>query len=145
MPRSKIEYIMIGQVFGQVFAELRNTAAAYGVPMFVNDDKYTYEIPEFQMAWLDGIDLASLDFNNPDTGIEHYGAAVSKHLVNLRNYTGEGKNAYNYVFDDLVKYFTNGQITTLDAAIVQKDLILESLPPEQQSNCVLASSKMVTA
>ena len=131
--RSKIEYIMVGQVFGQIFAELRNTAASYGLPLFTNDDKYTYEIPEFQMAWLDGIDLASLDFNNPDTGIEYYGAAVSKHLVNLRNYTGEGKDAYNYVFDNLIKYFTNGQITTLDAAIAQRDLILESLPPEQLS------------
>jgi len=132
--RSKIEYIMVGQVFGQIFAELRNTAAAYGLPAFNNDDKYTYEIPAFQMEWLDGIDLASLDFNNPDTGIEEYGAAVSKHLVNLRNYTGEGKYAYNYVFDNLVMYLTDGQIPTLDAAITQRDLILESVPPEQQSN-----------
>lgn len=132
--RSKIEYIMVGQVFGQIFAQLRNTAASYGLSAFTNDDKYIYDIPEFQMAWLDGIDLASLDFNNPDTGIEEYGAAVSKHLVNLRNYMGEGKNAYNYVFDDLIKYFTGGQIATLDEAIAQRDLILESVPPEQQNN-----------
>lgn len=132
--RSKIEYIMVGQVFGQIFAELRNTAASYGLSAFKNDDKYVYEIPEFQMGWLDGLDLASLDFNNPDTGIEEYGAAVSKHLVNLRNYTGEGKDAYNYVFDDLVKYFTGGQISTLDAAISQRDMILGSVPPEQQGN-----------
>ena len=130
--RSKIEYIMVGQVFGQIFASLRNAAASYGLPMFTNDDKYTYEIPEFQMAWLDGIDLASLDFNNPDTGIEYYGAAVSKHLVNLRDYAGEGKNAYNYVFDNLIKYFTNGQIATLDEAIAQRDYILGSVPSEQQ-------------
>ena len=132
--RSKIEYIMIGQVFGQIFAQLRNTAASYGLSAFNNDDKYIYEIPEFQMAWLDGIDLASLDFNNPDTSLEKYGAAVSKHLVNLRNYSGEGKDAYNYVFDDLIKYFTGGQISTLDAAIAQRDLILGSVPPEQQNN-----------
>ncbi|MBQ8321615.1 MAG: hypothetical protein IJX92_04550 [Clostridia bacterium] len=132
--RSKIEYIMVGQVFGQIFAQLRNMAAYYGLPAFNNDDKYIYEIPEFQMAWLDGIDLASLDFNNPDTGIEEYGAAVSKHLVNLRDYSGEGKYAYNYVFDDLVKYFTDGQISTLDAAIVQRDFILGSVPAEQQSD-----------
>ena len=132
--RSKIEYIMVGQVFGQIFAQLRNTAASYGLSAFNNDDKYIYDIPEFQMAWLDGIDLASLDFNNPDTGIEEYGAAVSKHLVNLRNYMGEGKNAYNYVFDDLIKYFTGGQIATLDAAIAQRDLILGSVPSEQQNN-----------
>ena len=132
--RSKIEYIMVGQVFGQIFAQLRNTAASYGLPAFNNDDKYIYEIPEFQMAWLDGIDLASLDFNNPDTGLEEYGAAVSKHLVNLRNYTVEGKYAYNYVFDDLVKYFTEGQISTLDAAIAQRDFILGSVPAEQQDN-----------
>lgn len=132
--RSKIEYIMVGQVFGQIFAQLRNTAASYGLPAFENDDKYVYEIPEFQMDWLDGIDLATLDFNNPDTGLEEYGAAVSKHLVNLRNYTGEGKDAYNYVFDDLIKYFTGGQISTLDAAIAQRDLILGSVPAEQQSD-----------
>ncbi|MBR6744010.1 MAG: hypothetical protein IKM00_02190 [Clostridia bacterium] len=132
--RSKIEYVMVGQVFGQIFAQLRNTAASYGLSAFTNDGQYVYEIPEFQMAWLDGIDLASLDFNNPDTGIEEYGAAVSKHLVNLRNYEGEGKDAYNYVFDDLIKYFTGGQIATLDAAIAQRDLILGSVPPEQQNN-----------
>ena len=131
--RSKIEYIMVGQVFGQIFAELRNTAASYGLSAFENDDKYIYEIPEFQMAWLDGIDLAALDFNNPDTGLEEYGAAVSKHLVNLRNYMGEGKDAYNYVFDRLIEYFTEGQIPTLDAAIAQRDLILESIPAEQLS------------
>jgi len=131
--RSKIEYIMVGQVFGQVFAQLRNTAASYGLSAFENDDKYTYEIPEFQMDWLDNIDLASLDFNNPNTGLEEYGAAVSKHLVNLRNYTGEGKDAYNYVFDNLVNYMTSGQISTLDEAIAQRDLILSSSTPEQQS------------
>lgn len=132
--RSKIEYIMVGQVFGQIFAQLRNTAASYGLSAFENDDKYIYEIPEFRMEWLDGIDLASLDFNNPDSGIEEYGAAVSKHLVNLRNYTGEGKNAYNYVFDDLIKHFTSGQIPTLDAAIAQRDAILGSVPDEQLGN-----------
>lgn len=132
--RSKIEYIMVGQVFGQVFAELRNTAASYGLSAFENDDKYIYEIPEFKMEWLDGIDLAALDFNNPDTGLEEYGAAVSKHLVNLRNYTGEGKDAYNYVFDRLIEYFTEGQIPTLDAAIAQRDLILESVPADQLSD-----------
>ena len=131
--RSKIEYIMVGQVFGQIFAELRNTAESYSLSAFENDEYYTYEIPAFDMTWIQNIDLASLDFNNPDSGIEHYGAAVSKHLVNLRNYEGDGKNAYNYVFDNLTKNLTGGAITTLDAAIAQRDGILSSLPPEQQA------------
>lgn len=132
--RSKIEYIMVGQIFGQIFAQLRLTAASYGLSAFENDDKYTYEIPEFQMEWLDKIDLASLDFNNPNTDIEEYGAAVSKHLVNLRNYMDKGKDAYNYIFDDLIKYITDGQISTLDEAITQRDLIINSLPLEQQNS-----------
>lgn len=125
--RSKIEYIMVGQVFGEIFKELRDTAASYGLSAFENDNLYTYEIPAFDMSWIQNIDLASLDFNNPDTGIEFYGAAVSKHLVNLRNYEGDGKNAYNYVFDNLIKNLTG--ISTLDAAIVQRDQILAALDP----------------
>ena len=125
--RSKIEYIMVGQVFGEIFKELRDTAASYGLSAFENDAYYTYEIPAFNEAWLNGIDLASLDFNNPDSGLEYYGAAVSKHLVNLRNYEGDGKNAYNYVFDNLIKNLTG--ISTLDAAIVQRDQILAALDP----------------
>ncbi len=103
--RSKIEYIMVGQVLGALFQTFRNMGASYGLPVFQNDGNYTYEFA-FDMAWLDGVDLAALDFNNPDTPLEEYGAAVSKHLVNLRDYEGEGKNAYNYVFENVTQALT---------------------------------------
>ena len=131
--RSKIEYIMVGQVFGQIFANLRDTATSYGLSAFNNDEYYTYEIPAFDMAWLDGIDLAELDFNNPDSGLEYYGAAVSRHLVNLRNYEGEGKNAYNYVFDNLTYGLTGGEIATLDEAIAQRNYIATLDPAIQEA------------
>ena len=130
--RSKIEYIMVGQVFAQVFAELRSTAAEYGLSAFVNDNKYTYEIPAFDMAWIENIDLASLDFNNPDTDLERYGAALSKHLINLRSYTEGGKDAYNYVFDNLIQGLTG--IETLDMAIAQRNEILSIPDPSVQES-----------
>ena len=106
--RSKIEYIMVGQALSQVFDNLRQTAKTLSegqISVFTNDDKYIYEF-EFNMAWLDGIDLASLDFNNPDTPLEEYGAAVSKHLKNIRNFNNGGSAAYDYVFEDLINALT---------------------------------------
>ena len=131
--RSKIEYMMVGPVLDMLFAEFRSQAAENGLSAFVDDGRYTYEIPDFDMAWLNGIDLAELDFNNPDSGLEYYGAAVSKHLLNLRDYEDKGKYAYDYVFDNIVRRFTSEQITTLDAAIAYRDDILGLLPPEQQT------------
>ncbi len=98
--RSKIEYLMVGQALSGLFKNLRDMGSLYGFPVFTNDAQYTYEFA-LDMAWLNGVDLAALDFNNPDTPLEEYGAAVSKHLVNLRNYETYGKDAYNYVFEDL--------------------------------------------
>ncbi|MBO5714904.1 MAG: hypothetical protein J6S23_00735 [Clostridia bacterium] len=138
--RSKIEYIMVGQVFGELFKTLRDMGALYGLSVFENDANYTYEISAFDMSWIDDIDLAKLNFNpyydekndpehNNDlrTPLELYGAAVSKHLVNLRNYEGEGKNAYNYVFENLIAALSaqKAQIEPqLAAAIVERDNLI---------------------
>ena len=103
--RSKIEYMMIGQVLSALFKNIRDMGAYYGLSVFTDDDQYTYDFA-LDMAWLNNVDLAALDFNNPDTPLEEYGAALSKHLVNLRNYTTTGKDAYNYVFENLTSALT---------------------------------------
>ena len=64
--RSKIEYIMVGQVLSGLFDTFRKLGASYGLSVFRNDDKYVYEFA-LDMDWLNGVDLGALDFNNPDT------------------------------------------------------------------------------
>ena len=95
--RSIVEYMMAGQALSGLFQGFRDFAASYGLEVFKNDSQYTYEFA-LDMQWLNGVDLGKLDLVNPDTPLEFYGAAVAKHLKNLR---ANNYGAYNYVFDDL--------------------------------------------
>ena len=139
--RSKIEYMMVGQALGAVFKNLRDMGAYYGLSVFADDENYVYDFA-LDMSWIDGVDLASLDFNNPDTPLEEYGAAVSKHLVNLRNYESFGKDAYNYIFANLTTLLTTQktQVETQmgiaqamkDGLVAQRDTLLEKKAEKEE-------------
>ena len=104
--RSIVEYMMVGQALSGLFDGFRTMAAGYGLEVFKNDSEYTYEFvltrtPEALLS----LDLAALDFNNPggpDADVELYGAAVAKHLKNLRS-DEPNVAAYDYVFENLSK------------------------------------------
>ena len=102
--RSIVEYVMVGQALSGVFQGFRDMAAQYGLEVFKDDDQYTYEFALNRSAGdLLSLDLAALDFRNPggdDQDVELYGAAVAKHLKNLR---AKNLTAYNYVFENLLK------------------------------------------
>ena len=103
--RSIVEYMMVGQALSGLFQGFREMAAGYGLDVFKNDSKYTYEFAlNRSVDELLSLNLGALDFNNPggaDEDVELYGAAVAKHLKNLR---GDKANVdtYNYVFEDLL-------------------------------------------
>lgn len=109
--RSKIEYMMVGPVLELIFGMFSDIFGS-----FDTTNNYTYAF-HFDMSMIDGVDLAELDFDNPDTDIERYGAAVSKHLYNLRHFTEDinpdpnvttlGANAYDYVFTNMYNYYAN--------------------------------------
>ncbi len=98
--RSIVEYMMVGQALRELFER-------FG---FKDDSSYTYEFalerdPEELLA----LDLSKLDLNNPDgedKAVEEYGAAVAKHLKNLRNFE-TGKHAYDYVSNKLPAEYKN--------------------------------------
>ena len=102
--RSIVEYVMVGQALSGVFKGFRDMAAQYGLDVFKNDDQYTYEFALNRDAGeLLSLDLAALNFQNPggdDQDVELYGAAVAKHLKNLR---AKNLTAYNYVFESLLE------------------------------------------
>ncbi|MBE6798496.1 MAG: hypothetical protein E7525_01780, partial [Ruminococcaceae bacterium] len=100
--RSIVEYMMAGQALSGLFQGFRDMAASYGLEAFKNDSQYTYEFA-LDMQWLNGVDLGKLDLANPDTELEFYGAAVAKHLKNLRE---NNYGAYNYVFENLTNNLT---------------------------------------
>lgn len=132
--RSKIEYMMVGQALAALFKNLRDMGALYGLPVFTNDEHYVYDFA-LDMSWLNGVDLGALDFNNPDTPLEEYGAAVSKHLINLRNFETFGKDAYSYVFANLTTALTTQKTqvetqmgiaqATRDGYVAQKNTLIE--------------------
>lgn len=106
--RSIIEYMMVGNALSTVFKSVRDAAAAKGLDIFkdsaanVADAKgYIYEFG-FDTSALDPstLNLSALDLINPDTPLEYYGAAVSKHLKNVRK--GD-VDAYDYAFKALLK------------------------------------------
>lgn len=113
--RSKIEYMMVGPALSSLFETFRNMGSIYGLSVFEDDSQYTYEFA-LNMAWIEdpNLDLSKLNFkpyydkdgNDLRTPLELYGAAVSQHLVNLRNYPTTGKDAYNYVFENLTSALT---------------------------------------
>ena len=119
--RSIVEYMMAGQALSGLFKGFRDMAAGYGLEVFKDDSQYTYAFAlSRSVSELLSLDLAKLDFNNPggaDMDVEVYGAAVAKHLKNLR----AGKmDAYDYVFTDL----SNGiqqQIAGLDKNELQNN------------------------
>ena len=97
--RSIVEYMMVGQALSGVFKSVRDMAAANGLSIFADDEFYTY-VFALDMAWLEGVDLSKLDLQNPDTDLERYGAALSKHLVNLR---AQNYDAYDYAFAAVIE------------------------------------------
>ena len=103
--RSIVEYLMAGQALSQLFGGFRDMAAGYGLEVFKNDAKYTYEFALTRTADdLLKLDLSKLDLKNPageDKDVEEYGKAVAQHLENLRNFE-DGKHAYDYIFEDLL-------------------------------------------
>ncbi len=109
--RSIVEYMMVGQALSGLFDGFRKMAAQYGLEgVFANDDQYTYEFALTRSVEdLLSLDLSALDFANPggsDQDIEEYGAAVSKHIKNLREET-KNLEAYNYVFENLLTALQN--------------------------------------
>ena len=103
--RSIVEYLLVGQALSELFKGFRDLGTAYGINVFQDDAKYTYEFALTRTTeQLLALDLSKLDLKNPagaDKDVEEYGAAVAEHLKNLRNYE-EGKNAYDYIFDNLL-------------------------------------------
>ena len=113
--RSIVEYLLVGQALSGVFAGFRDMGAGYGLEVFKDDAAYTYDFaltrtPEQLLS----LNLSKLDLNNPagsDKDVEEYGKALSKHLYNLRHFNDDvdpltegdqlGKDAYNYVFEEL--------------------------------------------
>ena len=103
--RSIVEYMLVGQALSGLFQGFRDMAAGYGLTVFVDDTKYTYEFalsrtPEQLLS----LNLGALDLQNPagdDADVEAYGQAVAAHLKNLR---GDKANvsAYDYIFEDLL-------------------------------------------
>ena len=107
-----MEYLLVGQALSGVFAGFRENLG-----VFLNDQDYTYDFalkrtPEQLLS----LDLSKLDLNNPagdDKDVEEYGKALSKHLYNLRHFNDDvdpltegdqlGKDAYNYIFEELTK------------------------------------------
>ncbi len=139
--RSIVEYMMVGQAFSGLFAGFRDMAAGYGLEVFKNDSAYTYEFaltrtPEQLLS----LDLAKLDLNNPagaDKDVEEYGKALKDHLYNLRHFNDDadpntegvqlGKDAYNYVFENLLATLTAQR----DGILAQLEGVPEAYwPPE---------------
>ena len=114
--RSIVEYLMVGQALSSVFKGFKDFGASYGIDVFEDDLKYTYQFGLTRTTdELLALDLSKLDLNNPagaDEDVELYGAALAKHLINLRHFNEDvepdtdgiqlGKDAYNYVFEGLL-------------------------------------------
>lgn len=158
--RSIIEYGMVGTALSTVFKTIRDMGNLYGLQVFTDDDQYTYEFSEFDESWLADVDLADLNLANPQKPVEKYGAAVSKHLVNIRNFENGGKDAYNYVFDNLVAglnaqkttietqkdnaiAFRDGLVTTKNGLIVQKAKCELQLETETNPGSIEALEKAI--
>jgi len=113
--RSIIEYMMVGQALSGLFSGVRAEGASYGLDLFKKDNNYTYEFGLNRgLEELLALDLSKLNFANPggaDKDIEEYGAAVAKHLKNLR---AKDLDAYDYVFENLLSSLQNSQISNID-------------------------------
>ena len=122
--RSIVEYVMVGQLLSGVFDGFKD--------VFLNFDptgNYTYSFA-FPPVDLGSVNLAKLDLQHPDEPLEIYGAALAPHLKNLRHFYSDvdpntdgvqmGKDAYNYVFDNMVAYYmSKGHDATTAAAQVE--------------------------
>lgn len=152
--RSIIEYIMVGEALGNLFKTVRDMGANHELSILVNDTTYTYEFA-FDKDWLDDLNFSRLNLQNPSTDFETYAAGLSKHLINIKSFESSGKNAYNYVFDDLSARITlrktqlqlqkydyeearGGLIATRDIAIANKLELEEQLKQTTDPDSIAA-------